>query len=636
MSNYSIDVAVVDNKEMLIALTINNLTDKPLCEWLLTLDFARFIYPESLTKGFVEQVGTYTEIKPIDGDVIAPKSSYQIQFKIKSAPFTNYECGIREAYFSTASDNFKAHHAISLSKIQLPLPESKVIDKITVKESDIAVIPKVNKLQKLSGELSLNNKLTFSVNSDVSSLASAWLVDELSYVSTVTEAKNDMANIQFVTEKSLSKSEYQLTINSSNIKIKASSEVGFIHAVATLLQLVKPQKDNQYSVACVEINDKPRFDYRGLMLDCARHFHSIKTVKRLINQMATYKLNYFHWHFTDDEAWRLQINAFPQLTDIGAWRGPGTTLSPQFSHLSEKYGGFYTQAEIRDVIEYATARGITIIPEIDIPGHCRAALKSLPELLIDSDDKSQYRSIQAYTDNILSPALAGTYQFLDKVIDEVCALFPSAYIHIGADEVPKGVWTASEKCQALMVEQGYSDEMELQGHLLRHVENRLKSNGKRMLGWEEVKFGDKVSKETIVYAWINEEAALECVKSGFDVVMQPSKYTYFDIVQDYSHDELGVDWAGTLPLELAYCYEPLAELKNDDPLRQHILGVQCALWSEVVLDQDRIDHMFFPRLLASAEVSWSLPQDKNWQDFCARLQGQKAYFKRNKINFRQF
>lgn len=636
MNNYSIDIAVLDNKEMLIALTINNLTDKPLSEWLLTLDFARFIYPESLTKGFVEQVGTYTEIKPSHGDLIGAHSSYQILFKIKSAPLTNYEGGIREAYLSCANDHFKAHHAVFISAIKLPLSEAKVIDKITVPVADITVIPKVNDLQKLAGEFYVKKCLTFSVDSELPAFASAWLVDELSYASIVIEVKNNMANIQFINENSLDKSEYQLTVDSRRIVIKASSDVGFITAVATLLQLVKVKGDYAFTVNCVEIKDKPRFDYRGLMLDCARHFHSVATIKRLINQMATYKLNYFHWHFTDDEAWRLQINAFPELTEIGAWRGPGTALLAQFSHLTEKYGGFYTQDEIRDVIEYATARGITIIPEIDIPGHCRAALKSLPELLIDADDKSQYRSIQAYTDNVLSPALAGTYQFLDKVIDEVCALFPSPYIHIGADEVPKNVWTESDKCQAWMKKYGYNDEMELQGHLLRHVEKRLKSNGKRMLGWEEVKFGDKVSKETIVYAWINEEAALECVKGGFDVVMQPCKYTYFDLVQDYSHHEVGVDWAGTLPLEVAYSYEPLVALKSDDPLRKHILGVQCALWSEVVLNQDRIDHMLFPRLLASAEVSWSLPEDKNWDDFCGRLQGQKAYFKRNKINYRQF
>jgi len=636
MNKFSIEVAVLDNKNSLIQLTINNLTNKPLSDWLLTLDFARFIYPETMSQGTVKQVGTYTEIKPADSTVIEANGKYLVTFKILSAPFSNYECGVREAYISSASDNFTAHHAVDVAQIQLQLAEQKVVDKITVVASDISIIPKVNNLQQNSGHFVFENEILFQTNSDLASAATAWLSEELNYVNSVCEADQNSAKIHFVSEMSLTKSEYLLTVNDSKVEVKAGSKEGFLCAVSSLLQLVKKQHNGQYAIDCVEISDKPRFDYRGLMLDCSRHFHSIATVKRLINQMAIYKLNHFHWHFTDDEGWRLEIKAFPELTEIGSIRGPGTKLLSQFSHLSEQYGGFYTQAEVKEVIEYAANRGITIIPEIDIPGHCRAAIKSLPELLVDADDVSEYRSIQAYTDNVLSPALPGTYEFLDKVIDEVCALFPSPSIHIGADEVPKGVWAKSPKCQSLMKELGYSEEIELQGHLLRHVEKRINANGKRMLGWEEVKHGNKVSKNTVVYAWINEEAALECVKNGFDVVMQPSKYTYFDIVQDYSPDELGVDWAGTLPLEVAYSYEPLAELKADDPLREHILGVQCALWSEVVLNQDRIDHMFFPRLLAAAEVSWSQPQDKNWDDFCGRLQGQKVHFERNEINYRKF
>lgn len=636
MNNYSIEVAVLNGKDNLIQISINNLTDSPLSQWLLTLDFARFIFPDTMSKGSVVQVGTYTEITPSCSDIIEAHGTYQISFKIKSAPFSNYECGVREAYITTAKDNFTVQQAIDVKQIELQLPEQKRIDKITTSVADIAIIPKVNTLIQHTDRFFISEALTLFQNSKKALAASYWLVDELSYATLLTVADESAAKIVFVENTLLVEGEYHLTVTPTHITLTAASNAGFINAVATLLQLIKSDEQGDYSIVGVEISDKPRFGYRGLMLDCARHFHSIKTVKRLINQMATYKLNHFHWHFTDDEAWRLEVKAFPQLTEVGAWRGPETALLPQFSHLSEKYGGFYTQSEIKDVIEYATARGITIIPEIDIPGHCRAAIQSLPDLLIDPDDRSEYLSIQAYTDNVLSPALAGTYTFLDNVIDEVCGLFPGTYIHIGADEVPTGVWTKSPQCQALMKAEGYTEEVELQGHLLRHVEQRIKSHGKRMLGWEEVKHGDKVSKDTVVYAWINEEAALECIKSGFDVVMQPSKYTYFDLVQDYDANELGVDWAGTLPLETAYGYEPLATLKQDDPLREHILGVQCALWSEVVLNQDRIDHMFFPRLLANAEVSWSKAEDKNWDDFCSRLQGQTDYFQRNEINYRKF
>ena len=637
MKMITLDTEVIKtNPDFTIELTISNNSDVPLKNWTLISDFDRFIVPSSMSKGSVEQVGTYTEIKPDSQEVIPASGCYKVTFKINAADFTNYECGPRSAYLTCLLNDKEIQHDVTVNRIKLILDGQSPVSKITAKTAEISVIPKVNNLQINQGVFKLVGNISIVAQDKQAQPATHWLIDELSYALTIKEATDEKESIKFVNNDALQCGAYKLNISENAVVLQASDKNGFIHAVSTFIQLVKQNEKGKYFIPSLEISDKPRFDYRGVMLDCARHFHSIETVKRLINQMALYKLNYFHWHFTDDEAWRIEIKAFPQLTEIGAWRGVGTKLLPQFSHLTEQYGGFYTQSEIKEVIAYAELRGITIIPEIDIPGHCRAAIKSLPALLVDREDQSEYRSIQVYTDNILSPALAGTYEFLDKVLDEVCALFPSPYIHIGADEVPKGVWTKSEKCQALMIEQGYKDEQELQGHLLRYVENRLKNNGKRMLGWEEVTFGDKISKETLVFAWINESAAMKCINNGFDVVMQPCQYTYFDIKQDFSPDEFGVDWAGTLPLEKVYSYEPLVELDENSPLRNQILGVQCALWSEVVLNQDRIDHMLFPRLLACAEVSWSASKDKNWHDFCARLQGQAESFKRNKINYRKF
>ncbi|MFV0488850.1 MAG: beta-N-acetylhexosaminidase, partial [Vibrio fluvialis] len=404
---------------------------------------------------------------------------------------------------------------------------------------------------------------------------------------------------------------YQVSVDRKGVRLEASSHVGFVHASATLLQLVRPDGD-RLRVPHIVIKDAPRFKYRGMMLDCARHFHPLERVKRLINQLAHYKFNTFHWHLTDDEGWRIEIKALPQLTDIGAWRGVDEVLEPQYSLLTEKHGGFYTQDDIREVIAYAAERGITVIPEIDIPGHSRAAIKALPEWLLDEDDQSQYRSIQYYNDNVLSPALSGTYRFLDLVLEEVAALFPSNFIHIGADEVPDGVWVNSPKCQALMAEQGYTDAKELQGHLLRYAEKKLKSLGKRMVGWEEAQHGDKVSKDTVIYSWLSEQAALNCARQGFDVILQPGQFTYLDSAQDYAPEEPGVDWAGVTPLERAYRYEPLAEVPEQDPLRKRILGIQCALWCELVNNQNRMDYMIYPRLTALAEAAWTQKSQRDW------------------------
>lgn len=371
------------------------------------------------------------------------------------------------------------------------------------------------------------------------------------------------------------------------------------------------------------------------MLDCARHFHPIERVKRLINHLAHYKFNTFHWHLTDDEGWRLEIKAYPQLTEIGAYRGTGTPIVPQYSHLNSVYGGYYSQQQVKEVIAYAAERGITVIPEIDIPGHCRAAIKSLPHLLQDNEDRSQFRSIQHYTDNVLNPALPGTYEFLDTVLEEVAELFPSQWIHIGADEVPDGVWLESPACQKLMADHDYQSAKELQGHLLRYAEKKLRTLGKRMVGWEEAQHGNKVSKDTVIYSWLSEEAALNCAKQGFDVILQPGQSTYLDMTQDYSPEEPGVDWAAVIPLENAYRYEPLAEIPDSDPVRKRILGIQCALWCEIINTQQRMDYMVFPRLTAMAEACWTNKPQRNWEDYLSRLKGHLPLLERQGVQYRQ-
>ena len=435
------------------------------------------------------------------------------------------------------------------------------------------------------------------------------------------------------------KSGYKLAVTPEKIQIHAADTNGFIYGTASLLQALPVHAEHRHWVAfqipCLNIEDHPRFDYRGMMLDCARHFHPVHRIKSLINQLARYKFNYFHWHLTDDEGWRIQIDAYPELTEIGAWRGPFETLEPQYSSLTKIHGGFYRKAEIKEIVNYAAARGITVIPEIDIPGHCRAAIKSLPNLLIEPEDQSKYRSIQHFVDNILNPGIAGTYQFLETIMDEICELFPSPFVHIGGDEVPDGVWTDSPACQALMLTHGYQDHRELQGHLLRHIEDYLQQKGKRMLGWEEVMHGNKVSKNALIYAWISEASAEEAIKQGYQVVLQPGNYTYLDMVQDNSADEPGTDWAIKLPLERVYHYDPMSESSTTAENSNQILGVQCALWSEMTFNQSRFDYMIYPRLLAVAEVCWSAKEQRDWLDFQSRLSGQLEYLDRQGINYRR-
>ncbi|KJY83655.1 beta-hexosaminidase [Vibrio galatheae] len=632
--SFRVELAVLSEQKQFcrFGLTLHNLTDQAVNNWQLQFILDRFILADSFTHGEIEQVGSFCVVKP-DTHVLEANQHYYCEFSINTAPLRFYTDGLKDALI--VANNGETTHSVVLTPIALASPYRERTQIPSVNQATLAVIPKANKIECFDGEFRLTQSSQITLQSNIAQHAANWLQLELETLFDFTAQSIGHSDIVFRNNPTLDEAQYLLSVSGSGIRLEAGSHSGFVHASATLLQIIQRDEKQNLTVPYVRITDTPRFKYRGMMLDCARHFHSVDMVKRLINQLAHYKFNTFHWHLTDDEGWRLEIKALPQLTKVGAYRGKGTQLEPQFSHLADVYGGYYTQQEVKEVIAYAEQRGINVIPEIDIPGHCRAAIKSLPDLLQDPSDRSQYRSIQHYSDNVLSPALEGTYQFLDQVLTEVAELFPSPWVHIGADEVPSGVWLASPACQTLMEENNYQSPKELQGHLLRYAEKKLRSLGKRMVGWEEAQHGNKVSKDTVIYSWLSEEAALNCAKQGFDVILQPGQSTYLDMTQDYSPEEPGVDWAAVIPLENAYCYEPLAQVPDNDPIRKRILGIQCALWSEIVTNQNRMDYMIFPRLTAMAEACWTEKSERNWQDYLTRLKGHLALLDKQGINYRQ-
>ncbi len=429
-------------------------------------------------------------------------------------------------------------------------------------------------------------------------------------------------------EAALTPEGYELSITTEGITIRAAGEAGWRHGLVSLAQWALQHGE---SLPCLTVRDTPRFGFRGIFLDCARHFHPVATLKRLLKQMSLYKFNRFHWHLTDDEGWRLEIKAFPQLTEVAAWRGHGLAVGPQLSGGPDPYGGYYTQSEVRELVTYAAGLGITIVPEIDIPGHCHAAIKALPGLLMEEADHSRYLSVQYFDDNVLNPALPGTYQFLETVMDEVCELFPGSQIHMGGDEVPTGVWTDSPACRQLMATEGYQDCRELQGHLLRHCQRYLAARGKQMLGWEEILHGDKVSREAAICAWTSFQAGLDAAAAGYPVVMAPAQSLYLDMAWNQDIHEPGLYWAGTLNLAQVYACDPApADFHAND----NILGVLSPLWSELITSRDRLDYMLFPRLLATAEVAWSDPARKEWTHFAARLPGQLQILDTLQVRYR--
>ncbi|CAH0532573.1 Beta-hexosaminidase [Vibrio stylophorae] len=636
--SYRVDLTVLSENatHSTLALTLHNLSDTTLIDWQLHFSYSRYIDPAELSGALVSQVGSYCCFKPTAQPSLLPNGHYCIKFTVRTEPFRYHTHGIGDAYLTIGNDSTPI--PAEVTPLDIGTVTHRDDEVLSPGVRDINVIPKPQLQIAKAGILPLNATVAIASCADAADAAATWLAEELSQHIGEPIRLATQGQILFQYSTSLAKGAYQLDITTSKVVILAADAGGFHSAAATLLQLVNSTpahgKNNGFFLPCVEIKDAPRFVYRGMMLDCARHFHPVSRVKRLINQLAHYKFNYFHWHLTDDEGWRLEIKAYPELTEIGAWRGPHEVMEPQYSLLSQRHGGYYSQQEVREIIAYASARGITVIPEIDVPGHSRAAIKSLPELLVDAEDKSQYRSIQWFEDNILSPGLATTYEFLDTVIDEVCELFPSPFIHVGADEVPQGVWTDSPACKAMMDEHGYSDPKELQGHMLRYLEQKIQAKGRRMMGWEEATKGDKVSEDTIIFSWLSEEAGLACAKKGFDVVMQPGQFTYLDMAQGYQPSEPGADWACPAPLRHVYSYEPLADLPASDPVRAHILGVQAALWCEFVNNQSRLDFMLFPRLIALSEVCWTENKQRNWDDFLARLNGQLPWLDRQGINYR--
>ncbi len=354
-----------------------------------------------------------------------------------------------------------------------------------------------------------------------------------------------------------------------------------------------------------------------MMLDVSRNFFGVTYVKKFIDRMAQYKLNRFHWHLTDDEGWRIEIKHYPLLTKVGAVRGPDTklpfTIFPAMRGPKNRVQrGFYTQSQIRDIVAYARGRCIEVLPEIDIPGHAKAALVSYPKLLTDPKDTSRYRSVQRVANNTLNPALESTYRFLDGVIAEVAALFPFGYIHLGGDEVPKGAWEHSPAVKALMQKHHLKSRREVQNYFFARVDTILAKHGKKMVAWQEVLKGrPKLRKEDIVMAWKSPQAGYKAVKRHRKTIMAPVHYLYFDQQYTRSKHEPGHTWSTPVSTRKTYSFDP-----GSSP---YLIGVHACLWSETLLNEKIADYLAWPRALALAEVAWSSPKQKNWVDFKRRM-----------------
>jgi len=426
---------------------------------------------------------------------------------------------------------------------------------------------------------------------------------------------------------------YQLKVTNKGVNI-TGNRAGVFYGIQSLLQLIQ-QKGMQLSVPVVNINDEPNFAYRGLMLDVGRHFFDASEIKKILDVMASLKLNTLHWHLTDDQGWRLEIKKYPKLIAISAWRdstiiGGYGDFNP-FIYDGKKSGGFYTQEQAREIVKYAAERNIEVIPEIEMPGHSTAVLAAYPEL---GNDPGPYK-VPGYWgvhNTIYNPG-EPTFKFLQDVLTEVMTIFPSKYIHIGGDEVPKDEWKTSALAQKIIHENKLKDEHELQSWFINRIEKFLNKNGKSLIGWDEILEGGLTPNATVM-SWRGEAGGIQAAKEGHNVIMSPNSNMYVDHAQakDGKTEPLAI--GGFLPLDVVYNYNPRPTALTTDQ-QKHILGVQANMWTEYVSTNNKLEYMLFPRVIALAEVGWTKTENKNYEDFAnKRLPVVLESIERSGVNYR--
>lgn len=401
---------------------------------------------------------------------------------------------------------------------------------------------------------------------------------------------------------SLGNEGYKMSVSPEKILISGAKPAGVFYGCQTLRQMLpveifgdKKAEGVAWKMPCAEIEDKPRFEWRGQLFDCCRHFFSVDTVKRAIDLLALHKMNRLHWHLTEDQGWRIEIKKYPKLTEIGAWRTEKD---------GSRYGGFYSQKEIREIVEYAAARHIVVVPEIEMPGHSTAALASYPHLGCTGGPYTVANNWGVFTD-VYCAGNEETFRFIEDVLTEVMELFPSPYIHIGGDECPKEAWKKCPKCQARIQAESLKDEHELQSYFIKRIDKFLTGKGRRLIGWDEILEGG-LAPNAMVQSWRGIKGGIEAARQSHDVIMSPTTHCYID----YGYTSISVD--------KAYSFEPVPEELTEKEAR-HILGLEGNIWTEGVPTQDRLDFQVYPRLTALAEAAWSPKEARDWQDFEPRL-----------------
>lgn len=512
-----------------------------------------------------------------------------------------------------------------------------------------SLIPFPKSVELSGGELHLEEKISAMVTPEAEALFESFAKEftAATNIKIKQVRKSSKALLHIQRSPSIPSEGYQLEITDSKILITASEPAGFFYALQTLKQLlprnvmagVADTSVTRWVLPCIKIEDEPRFAWRGFMLDEGRHFFGKEAVKRVIDVMASYKMNRFHWHLSEDQGWRIEIKKYPKLTDIGAWRDSKGLGYGNVKHDSERYGGYYTQEDIKEVVSYAKSRFVEIVPEIDIPGHSQAAVASYPEFLAcDPDNPHEVWKMQGVSTDVINVANPKAVQFAKDVIDELIELFPFGYIHLGGDECPVAKWKQNEECKALLADIGSQNFRDLQINFYRqltdHIKQKPAEKQRKLIFWNEILYGNTtmLPNDITVMAWVGaDRAAVEAAKRGLNTILSPQIPYYINRKQSPLPTEPMSQGRGTETLEAVYSYIPMRDVAEE--LQGKYMGVQANFWTEWVVEESVLQYLMLPRLAAVAEAGWTPQQSRNFDDFVRRLQAEAQYYQKRGLNY---
>ena len=677
-ANFTLKHNTPDNKNFFATITLTNDSSEDLKDWKLCLDSCRLfkIAKDSQSKvKLTKQIGEYFEISGKQPIAAGKELSFNLNGDFFIKKFTDTPA----CYFLVEGNKspipVQAEADLSCLNGKVPPSTTKMPKSLTnSSKSEINLIPipaeitnghGTNNFYEIRSIINCTNNETFNEAIDTflkefKPLINTGISLQKSGIFSESIGFSDSA-VNIIPDIRLKNDEYILNIESNRIKLQSNSKGGTLYGLITLFELANTYKNN---IPCVKITDYPRFQYRGSLLDVARNFKSVDEVKKWIKISALYKLNVFHFHLTDDEGWRIEIKKYPNLTKIGAFRGYYETLPMLSGSGWQKEGGYYTQSEMKDIINYANKLNITVIPEVDVPGHARALIQSFNNFdgkgnnpLVEKTDKSVYLTPQNYTDNVLNPALPQTYVILGNIFKEISEIFKeqterkmpfSDYIHVGSDEIPAGAWEKSPACAKLKKESNLESIADMQGYFLLKLQEILAENKTKLAAWDEAAASGKLNKDTtLIVSWNGVKVGVGAAENGYKVVMTPAGYLYFDLAYNSDLTEPGYYWAGFINAKQIYSYCPISKDMSKKAVK-NIVGLQGCLWGDTLVNprlnlrnkftkhylEKPVEYMGFPKMTAFSEVVWSPEKNRNWSDFIKRYEYGKKILDKFGIKYR--